>query len=328
MLVEVALTPHVFDGATNAGVPAWRDCLDELGHGFFPRNAASPVLAADLQEGGWMEEVRQTVGRIQDQATRWKVQGLADRFRDIVVPRPNVNIWPTDEREWADEAAAAHRTEPVGRIILSDGLHSDGYSSNGAPCCPLANVIDEAFWTGIENSPQVPMKISDQVALLRPICVHAHYLILKLPHIGGLSDDETPFATAVLRSAFDRPPGFSPVEVELHIDGDGLTGTALTNVVHNIRQELAQAVPAGKEVLLCVWPHFINRRLIAGVVTTSASQPVRAPRWGVRFEHVALPRDQRPPAAWSLIPPHSLAEVSDELDAGDPAITHRETLRF
>lgn len=327
MLVEVALTPHIFDGATNAGVAAWRDSLDELGHGFFPRNAASPVVAADLQDGGWMEEVRQTVGRIADQATRWKVQSLADRFRDIVVPRPNVNMWPTDEREWANEATASHGSEPIGRIVLTDGLHS-GYHAAGSLCQPLRNVRHEAFWSGIENSAQVPMNIHQQVALLRPICVHARYLALKLPHVGGLANDETSFAAAVLQSAFRRPVDFPSVEVELHIDGDGLAGVALSNVIHNIKHELAAAVPAGKEVLLCVWPHFINRRLIAGLITTSAGQPVRAPRWGVGFEHVALPRDPRPPAGWSMIPRHNLAAVSNEVDAANPSIMHREILKF
>lgn len=327
MLVEVALTPQVFDGAANASVATWRDSLDELGRGFFPRSAACPVLAANLQEGGWLDEVRQTVGRIEDQATRWKVQALADRFRDIVVSRPNVNYWPNDEREWADEAAASHGCEPVGRIVLTDGLHS-GHMSAAPPCCPLASVTDEAFWTGIESNCQVAMNVQQQVVLLRPICVHAHYIVLKLPHVAGLSDDETPFAAAVIGSAFRRPRGFGGVEVELHIDGDALSGPALSNVIHNVRAQLQSVVPAGKTVLLCVWPHFINRRLVAGLITSSAGQPIRAPRWGVGFEHVALPRDARPPAGWSLIPRRDLVSVCRDVDAASPLIVHREVLQF
>lgn len=327
MLVEVALTPQVFDGATNATVASWRDCLDELGHCFFPRNAASPVLAADLQDGGWLEEVRQTVGRIEDQATRWKVQDLARRFQEIVVPRPNVNIWPSDEREWADEAAASHRSEAIGRIVLTDGLQG-GYSPAGSPCCPLRSVKEEAFWAGIENSPEVPMNIGQQVALLRPICVHARYLALKLPHVLGRSPNETPFAAAVLRSAFSRPAKFPSVQVELHIDGDGHVGNTLDNVIHRLKDELTAAIPAGQEVLLCVWPHFVDRKLVAGVLTTSAGQEVRAPRWGVNFQHVALPGDARPPTGWSLISRHNLLSASSEVDAANPAITHQEVLRF
>jgi hypothetical protein len=327
MLVEVALTPQVFDGASNANVAIWRECLDELGHGFFPRNATPPVLAADLQDGGWSEEVKQTIGRITDQATRWKVQNLANRFKDIVVPRPMVNVWPTDEREWANEAAASHRSEPVGRIILTDGLYG-GYCPANAPCHPLRDVKSEAFWAGIGNSVQVQMDICQQVALLRPICAHARYLSLKLPHVRGSTDDETPFAGAVLQSVFRRPAGFAPAQVELHVNGDGLAGTALSNVIHNIRHSLAAGLPVGSEVLLCVWPDFIDRKLVAGVITTCAGQEVRAPRWGVGFQHVARPRDARPPTGWWLISPHNLATVSTEVDAGNPSVAHKEKLRF
>ena len=328
MLVEVALTPQVFDNASNPDTATWLACLNELGHGFFPRNAAFPIVASDLQEGGWMDEVRRAVQRIADQAARWKVQELVQRFKDIVVSRPALNDWPSDQRGWAEEAAASHKSEPIGRIVLTDAFHAD-YQPTDAAYCALRGVRENAFWSGIQNTDQqVIMSIPAQIALLRPICLHAHYLALKLPHAHGTSDDETPFAAAVFGSCFLRPVGFSAVHAELHIVGDGLVDTALNNVINNVKHILAKSLPRGSQVMLCLWPHFIDRKLVAGVLKTSAGQQLRAPRWAVSFQHVARPHDSSPPTGWWLIPPRDLATISQDADASNPAILHRIQLQF
>lgn len=327
MLTEVALTPQVFDPDSNPDTEAWLGCLDALAHDFFPRNAASPVLGANLQNGGWIDEMRSMVGQIKDKKALWKVQALSQRLKDILVPRPIVNCRPDAEDGWAEEAIASHGAEPIGRILMTDGLHV-GFHSGGANCHALQSVRDDSFWSGIQNTVQVPMKIGQQIALLRPLCLHSRYLALKLPYVHGSSDDETPFAAAVFGSAFRRSDGFSAVQAELHVTGDGLQGDSLTNTVHNIRSILEEELPAGSEVLLCFWPHFIDRKLLAGILTESGGSQVRAPRWGVGFQHVARPRDNRPDTGWWLIPHHNLAEFSTDFDTGSSSIIHQEPLRF
>jgi hypothetical protein len=150
---------------------------------------------------------------------------------------------------------------------------------------------------------------------------------LKLPYVYGQDHDETPFAAAVLRSAFTRPAEFSSVQAELHINGDGLAGTALNNVIHNIKHALRKKLPAGAEVLLCMWPKSLDRKLIAGRLTTSAGATLRAPKWGISFNHVARPKDDAGKStAWAMIPTHDLQTFSRDVDADSPAVLHRETL--
>jgi len=326
MLTEIAMTPHVFDAASNPDTEAWLECLGRVGQGFFPLSAPSPVIAANLQDGGWIEEVKTTIGRITDHRVRVKAQQVASRLKDIVVSRPTVNYWPDDEKQWAEEAVGSHRAEPIGRIVMTDRLHQ-GYQAGGVICHALQSVCDDGFWTDIRNARQVPMDIPTQVGFLRPICVHSQYLALKLPHAEGSDDDETPFAAEVIGSAFRRPRGFPAVKVELHINGERYRGN-FTSLFHNIRHSLATKVPAGGEVLLCAWRGFIDRKLIAGVFRESAGQLLRSPRWGVGFQHVARPHDNRPPTGWWLISKHDFAEISGEFDASNPAVLHQEVLRF
>ena len=82
----------------------------------------------------------------------------------------------------------------------------------------LDEVRDAGFWRGIAADASPPMKISDQVAMLREFCVHSEFFRLITPHIHGGGDDETDFAVELVRSALDRPPGFPPVEIEIHTD--------------------------------------------------------------------------------------------------------------
>jgi len=327
MLTEVALTPQVFDPENNPDTEPWLGCISELGHGFFPRGGAPPVMVANLQDGGWAGEVKNAVGRITDHRARVRVQQLASRLKEIVIDRPSVNYWPDGEEGWANEAVASHKFEPIGRIVLTDGF-GESYQPSAGKCCTLKQTCQDTFWEGIQSSGPVPMNIGQQVALLRPVCAHAHYLVLKLPHVRGSRDDETPFAAALFESAFRRSARFQPVQAELHVSGEGLQGRALTNTVSNIHSSLAQALPRGSEVLLCLRPRFIDRKLVAGILTKSAGQVLRAPRWAISFDHVARPHDNRSDATWSLIAPQNLAALAKDLDMNATSLLDRRMLHF
>ena len=335
MLKEIALTPQVFDPEHNPDRKLWSDSIDALAHGLFPRNSAPPVVAADLRGGDWFREVGTTAIGItdQDQAIKWKVQGLIRCLKNILVERPTlVKREPSDEQGWADEAVCSHSREPINLIVLTDGLLGK-YQSSEAPFYSLRSVKNDSFWSGIQNPAQVPMDIEKQVAILRPICLHAGYLALKLPHAWGTDNDETPFAAAVFDSAFRRPEGFARVHAELHVAGQDrglfLEPTARENIVKNIRHVLGKTLPTGSKVLLCLWPHFVDRKLIAGRLTTSAGNVLPSPKWGISFSHVARPRDDAESlTTWSLIPPHDLRSFSRDVDANSSAVLYQEILRF
>ena len=92
MLVEVALTPQVFDDHCNSDMQSWLRCIDEMSHSMFPRGAASPAIATNLQWGQWSEHVKRIADQIVDQNARWKVQGLVRQLKEIAVSRPGLPI--------------------------------------------------------------------------------------------------------------------------------------------------------------------------------------------------------------------------------------------
>jgi len=328
MLTEIALTPQVFDEGSNPDRDTWLSGLEVLAQDLFRRNAAPLAVAADLQQGGWIGEVRRMIGQIKDHTIRTRVQSLSQRLKEVLVPRPGVNYWPNDEAEWVAEAIASHRTEPIGRIVMTDGLHTS-QRSDASPCHALGALHDDSFWLGLAGTKQVPMDIATQVTSLRPICLHAGYLALKLHHVRGTADDDTSFAAAVFESAFRRASGFPRVQAELYVAGDGSSPEARNCVIRNIRKVLGEKLPGGAEVLLCMCPKSLDRKLVAGRLAISAGTTVRAPRWGVAFSHVARPQDS--PAqmtTWSLIPTHDLNGFCRDIDADNSAVIHREVLRF
>jgi hypothetical protein len=332
MLTEIALTPHVFDQESNPDTDRWLDWLYELGRNIAPRTAAAPVMTSDLFDGNWQHETLGIVQTISDHRAKDRVQRILQQIRKLCVPRPAESSWPQDESDWANEAAASHRREPLGRIVLTNDMFRN-FQAGGCPCHPLRSVETDAFWDGIQSHGPVPMDIPSQIALLRPLCVHSDYLALRSPHIRGTSDDETPFAARLIASACNRPPGYGQPHIDLHLDGTTVVNhqrcTAnFSNLVGNISHILQRHVPAGTNVHCYFWPNFIKRVLIAGLLQQSGGANVRYPRWGVELAHIARPKDTRPSEPWGLVQQKNLADLAKQVNPHSPDILHAEVLSF
>jgi hypothetical protein len=159
-------------------------------------------------------------------------------------------------------------------------------------------------------------------------CVHSDFLCLITPHIYGGGDDETDFATALVKSAFHRPVGFSPPEIEIHTeapDSPASTDYAqrVARCVHNISSSLQSVIPAGRHVQLVLWPRLLDRYLIACVnKTLSGGKQVRSPRWGISMPHIARATDARqatPDTTWTLTPRVQLGDVFTRYCTGSPS---------
>ena len=326
MLKEIALTPHVFDEASNPDSDAWLDALDALGHGLFPRGAA-PMVAANLYGGAWMGEVVNKLGSIRDHRVRDRVQRIITQLKNILVPRPLVRGWPEDERGWAEEAIASRKFEPISRVVTTNELGREFVPEEGE-CHGLASVEGDEFWQGISSACPVSMDLDTQVALLRPLCVHAQYLALVMPHVRGGPDDETEFVVRVVDSAFRRPVGFSSMFVELHLNADGYQRCP-DNLIDTVRQSLAAGLSSSGEVRLFLWPKFTERLFIAGDVKIAPDgKQTKYPRWGVSFNHIARPKDSLPPTRWHLIPRCELGGCERQFDPGDPRVIGSQLLTF
>ncbi len=147
--------------------------------------------------------------------------------------------------------------------------------------------------------------------MLSKICLHGEFLSLISPHIGGRSDDETDFAAALIRRAFDRPPGYPTPQIEVHVEGPSFDAPhpafteAQRKKVDNIDASLREALQPGQRISLVVWPKLLDRYLLAGLVQADASGANRKyPRWGVHLGHIARKSDSRRTACdteWKLV---------------------------
>jgi hypothetical protein len=328
MFNEIALTPQVFDQASNPDVDKWLDYLYELGRGLDSRTTASPIITADLYDGTWSEVARRMLSGINDSRIRDRVQRILTRIRHLAVPRPaELESWPDNEQAWASEVIASHRAEPFSRILLTDLLDSS-FDKQSTPCYSLHDLTDNTFWEGIQSQQSVPMEIQTQVDLLRPLCVHAHFISLKMPYARGCSDDETIFLCELIKSAFDRPQGFSSVEIDLHVDssigGKPSSNDYQNNLFHNLKCCFNSYLLSGSRFNCFLWPHFTDRLLVAGFIKDGK----RYPRWGVSFSHIARPRDNISNTSWSLIDPRTLAEYYEQVDPNSPDILQHQTFAF
>lgn len=320
MLAEFALTPSIFDESAHSDQEEWRDQLRELGSNMFPRTAAWPVMISNLYEGSWENEALTLMKSIKDQKTRILCSGILTNIAKAMVKRPACGEWPYDDSTaWAEEALASHRGFPIDRIIGCNATYEKLRGSSDSIRC-IEEVTDSGFWKDVRSSWSLPLKIDDQVASLRKISVHAGFICLMTPRIYGGRDDETDFAIELIKSAFDRPPEYGKVEIEIHTDGPDRPDssdyeTRLETSIRNIASTIREKLSPGQRIRLQVWKKLLDRYLIAGVHTEMEGDPIaRSPRWGISMQHIARRSDERGSAAmtsWGLL---NNSQVSDIFD--------------
>ncbi len=320
MLAEFALTPSIFDESAHSDQEEWREQLRELGSTMFPRTAAWPVMISNLYEGSWENEALTLMKSIKDQKARLLCSDILTNIAKTMVLRPACGEWPGDDpTAWAEEALASHDDFPMDRIIACKASYESLRSKSRSIRC-IDEVQDSGFWKDVESSWSQTMKINDQILSLRKLCVHSGFVGLITPHIYGGGDDETDFAIELIKSSFDRPKAYGPVEIEIHTEGPKDPTSCdyearLNNVVNGIAIAFRRVLNPGQMVRLIVWPKLLDRYLIAGVHTELLDGTrVRSPRWGVSMQHVARKSDERvtkPPTQWSLF---TSKQLSDEFD--------------
>jgi hypothetical protein len=319
MLTEFAFTPSIFDDEAHPDPGAWHEQIRELGLNMFPRVSACPVMVCNLFDGGWHAEAFQAVNRIKDHRLRVLCEGLLARAAEALVRRPPCLDWPTTEIEWAHEALASHRIEPIERIVATDAART-AIAAEGQSIRSIEEVLDGGFWHGISAEATPAMCIADQVKVLHKIRLHADFLCLVTKHIYGGDDDETDFAVALITATLTRPPGFAVPDIEIHTEGPRDPSAhdyaaRVNTLTANILRCLGSALQPGQQVRLVIWPKLLDRLLVAGVHTQDANgNIVRSPRWGVAMNHIARAGDARkaiPPTTWTLMKRDNLRQRFD-----------------
>jgi len=318
MLAEFALTPSIFDEDAHDDKDVWLEQLRVLGGNMFPQVAAAPVMVSNLYAGSWHSVATQVVTAIKDHRARKLCQDLLEKTRRSLVFRPDCNEWPGEEEcAWGREAIQSASEEEIERIIATRAAH-EALATECAFIRSMNEVVDSGFWHGISVSHQVPMRIADQLRLLRKLCLHTEFLCLLTPRIYGVSGDETDFAIEVIRSALQRPTGYRRVAFDIHTTGPSGDPSEpdyparLSKCAGNISTRLREALGPGESLSLYLWPRLLDRYLVGGVFVEAADGGhQRSPRWGVSMQHIARPDDEtksHPPMSWNLLDKAGLSQ--------------------
>ncbi len=152
------------------------------------------------------------------------------------------------------------------------------------------------------------MEIPRQIEILKTLCVHSRFVAFITPHINGGEDDESDFAVELIRQMNRKPHGFPSSIIEIHTEGprNARPGDpAFNNYISAIIKKMKRDLGPGFEFTLVIWPHFIDRLLIAGDLSEdTASNSVKKARWAISMNHVARKADTNkslPNTEWKLL---------------------------
>jgi hypothetical protein len=323
MLAEFAILPSVFDEKVHPDVAAWTEQLRELGHEMFPRNAGWPVLVGDLQDGEWRNYAVQLVKSVSDHKARTLALELLTQIAKVSVRRPGHLKKLVSHMDWADETIDSHQSAPFDRILACPAT-ADQLRKEATNVWSLRDVDKDEFWDQVSADWSPELRIQQQVDSLAKICLHGDFLSLISPHIQG-ADDETDFAIALIKRAFDRPSGYPVPEIEIHSKGPSRPESypdfadEMNKKVKKIRDRLSKALQPGQQVRLILWPKLLDRYLIAGLRRPDASgSERRGPRWAVHLGHIARKADSHGPLSnteWHLLDNKRLRELFNQYAA-------------
>jgi len=324
MLAEIAFTPAIFDDTLQSNAEEWSEQIRELGAAMFPKTAACPVVVSNLYHGSWQHEAAEIIKAIANPNDRVRCQSLLDKIDRAFVSRPSKLEWPTNEDGWGKVAIASHADVPMDRIVFTDSCHGR-LIGECEEIRSLGEVTDAGFWHGVPRDGSPRFDIAYQVGLLRALTMHSQFLWFASPHVRGTNDDETDFAIALIRKAFDRPTSFSKVVVEVHAEAPDRPNNAdfasrLSKLQGNLATRLREALRSGESVQVVMWPKLLDRVVIGGTHSAlSGGGKATSPRWGVYLGHVARRVDPPsiPPTGWHILMPNAIRRWHDLLSSAN-----------
>ncbi len=307
MLTEFAFTHSIFDEDAHTDKEAWRQQLLELGIRMFPHGAPWNIVVADLYDASWNHVACQRIAAIKDHKAKDLCARIFQNIHKVLVSRPACGAWPNDDCDWVREALETARIEAIDRIISDPSVKTNFRDENNT-IRTLEEVEDAGFWSNMYAGASPRMVFEDQFQLLRKLCLHSQWLAFINPYI---SSSEMSFAVELLRRALNRPASFGKLQIEFHTtipDDWSDQQTCISNFTADFTRKAGFTLKSEHEVSFYFWSpnpssgKKLERRLIAGNVTTDSSGAIRNLRWGVAMNHVARKDDPNAdPTHWSLI---------------------------
>lgn len=315
MLAEFMLTPDaLLAGFSRDG----RDLADELRACFLPGRTVPVALLSKLGDE-WENAAAKKIARI-NAAHRVNAMAVFQRLlSDASLSRPSVRIHIDDENGWIQAARSSNSQVTFERIVVSPSAKPP--MGNGLA---LTDFVSDGFWEGYENPRPVARDLASQEPVLKCVCAHSEWIIIRMPQINGGSGDELATVKQIIQLSNRLPTGFHKSAIDLHVCVQ--RGMSEQTLLEGVSSQLEQYVRQGVTIQLSLWPHFINRELIAGdLPKISSGEQIRRPLWYITMNHVAVGRreanDTESGNTWSLLSRRRAFARHEVLKAATPLHT-------
>lgn len=317
MLTEYLLTPDVLSDSDGRD---GTDVVRDLKNCFFPFAATPTALVCRLGGEEWTRAVSTKIARIPNVNHRQLAMSLMTQLvEQLAVTRPAVRRPSEDEAGWIAAGVQSSAQVRLGKVVVSG--QATPPTNLGTS---LREFVSPAFWELLPNPRLVGREIATQEGVLRAVCTHSEWIVVRLPQIRGGGDDEIVTVKQIVTLANRLPVGFRKTEIDLHICVPSRIPEA--NLLTGVKAELQRFVRDGITINVATWPekHFVNRELVAGeYATTSPGVKVRKPLWWITMTHVAVGGRNAASAGeagntWSLFPRQKAHERYEKIKAETP----------
>jgi hypothetical protein len=315
MLAEFFFTPEALaddDGRNGT------DVIRELEQCFFPLRSVPIVLLCKLGEQ-WEIAASRQIARIKNPNHRADAMAMFKRLSQLCVGRPLATAQVNTETEWMNAGLSSVAEVPFEKIIVSSRMQA-----SSTKVASIKEFLTEGFWKPFENPRLVGRDCGSQEGVLRAICTHADWMILRMPQIRGGSDDEIVTVKQIIKLSNQLPSGFRKTAIDIQVCMR--KNIPERNLFGGIADELSTLVKQGMQIRLTIWPekHIVNRELIAGeFAKTSSGTRVTRPLWYVTMTHVSVGSRDSASAGeagntWSLFSRQKAFERHQQLLAATP----------
>ncbi len=317
MLMEFLLTP---DAICDTNGRNGTDVVRELKECLFPFSGAPIALICNLGGDKWVKAVSSKIARIPDGNHRSHLQDL---FRQIVdqisVSRPVDHGIKDDESSWVAAGVESSSLVPLEKIVVSNctALPTE-------EAVQLRKFTSRGFWEDYQNPRRVGRNRACQESVLRAICTHSDWIVIRLPQIRGGRDDEIVTAKQIIRLANELPSGFPKTKIDLHLCLR--KNIREEKLINGVSHELKHFARQGIDLTLTLFSEnkILDREIIGGMFTeTSQLNEIPKPLWWITMNHVAIGKRDANDAdaegnAWSLFSREKAHDRFEEIAKTEP----------
>lgn len=294
MLQEVALTPTAFSVACQSDHGR---LLHELKNLLLPYSCDSPLIISNLNNGGWIDAIKEVIGRIPDTSLRNEAQDLLRQLDDqkMLVPRGcevSTKLW--DESECIKEIVASSERFPIASTITSCRL-------GNLPSVAIRDLRSGFKKSDLCSNPRhVPRSVVHQESMLKFLARYSDWLLIRFPYVRGSDDDEIVTVKQLMSLSLRSLDGSCNRQRSFEIQLS--PNQVKTHTVDNVLKELHDFDKRDLRIQVTVsCESFTNREILFGSLVPSGSKQIKDARWLLSMQHVAIRRDNTgEPNQWTF----------------------------